>query len=62
MEWCERCGRYFARRSGKAIKTSARARGPVRDITDSVCDDCLRYGEWFDESGRVRTGPRDEDG
>lgn len=60
MDWCERCGRYFVRKTGLPVNHGVRGRGPVVEAAESVCSDCLRHGEWIDEYGQVRTGPREE--
>lgn len=63
MDWCERCGRYFVRRTGKPLVHGIAARGVVvTDPSTSVCSGCLKYGEWIDETGVVRTGPKEENG
>lgn len=44
LNYCERCGRYFTPQ-GLTVNKAATARGPVFDIPDSVCGNCLRPNE-----------------
>lgn len=59
MDWCERCGKWFVRRTGRATTHGVSGRGMFSEPGVGVCGDCLRYGEWVDEVGMVRTGPKD---
>jgi len=53
MKWCERCGRWFTPRN-REVKRAAVLIGAFVDPSTTVCDDCLTYGEKWDEGVLIR--------